>query len=198
MRVKRIITLAAAMVCITPAVRAVHVWSDPSGWWDGHFAYDINAPRYTGQELSMDLFGSYLSHENNFSDLFETDIDHGFWGGGVGINYFFTPVLGLGGDFNISAKPGDSNLPLFDHGVGSLILRLPLGNSGVAPYILGSGGRAIGGGPVPWQWIYGGGVGLEYRWNPVTGVFTDARFLWAEKGTVYNRLVIRAGLRLIF
>lgn len=196
MRMTRIITLAAALV-LPGAANAQHVWSDPSGWWDAHFGYDVNAPRYTGQEVSLDLFGSYINPEGKFSDLFETNIRHGFFGGGAGLNYFFTPVLGLGADFNMSAKR-DTGLPLVDQVLGDLVLRLPLGNSGVAPYLIGSGGRAFGGGGLPWQWVYGGGVGLEYRWNPVTGIFTDARFLWAEKGTVYNRLLIRAGLKIVF
>lgn len=85
-----------------------------------------------------------------------------------------------------------------DDVVGSLILRLPIGNSGVAPYAIGSGGRIIGGDGLPWQWTYGGGVGLECRWSPTMGVFSDARFFWGDKGTIYNRLLIRAGLRVVF
>jgi hypothetical protein len=74
-------------------------------------------------------------------------------------------------------------------------LRLPLGNSGLAPYIFGGGGRAIN--PI-WQWVYGGGVGLEYRFTRGLGIFTDARFLWGHEGTAYNTLGFRAGLRFTF
>src|SRR5512141_1915631 len=130
MRIKRLITVSAALLLSLSAARAAHVWSDPSGGWDGHFAYDVNAPRYTAQELSLDLFGSYINPEGKISDLFETSINHGKWGGGAGLNYFLTREFGLGVDFNMSSKSSGN---LVDDVVGSLILRLPLGNSGIAP-----------------------------------------------------------------
>ena len=194
MRTTRIASLIAVLLLGAATTRAAHVWSDPSGWWDAHFGYDINAPRYTGQELSLDLFGSYLNPEGDFNELFETDMRHGFWGGGAGFNYFPVRELGFGANFNISAKP-DEDVDLVDQVVGNVTLRLPLGNSGVAPYLIGSGGRGMS--PI-YNWVYGGGVGFEYRWNPITGVFTDARFFWNDESTSYNRLVIRAGLRLVF
>ena len=61
---------------------------------------------------------------------------------------------------------------------GNLILRLLLGESGFAPYFIGSGDRRIS---PRYEWVYGGGVGLEYRFNPSTGIFSDAGFLWADK-----------------
>lgn len=198
MRMKRLVTIAAALLLTASAAKAEHVWSDPSGWWSGHFAYDVNAPKYTAQELSLDLFGSYINPEGNFPDLFETNIRHGNWGGGVGLNYFLTRELGLGADFNMSAKDSGN---LVDGVVGSVMFRLPLGNSGVAPYLIGSGGRAftdLHSGASYYHWVYGGGVGLEYRWSPTMGIFSDARFFWSEKETYYNRLLIRAGLRVVF
>lgn len=197
MRTKQIVMIAAALLVSLSASRAAHVWSDPSGWWDSHFAYDVNLPKYSAQELSLDLFGSYINGEGPFNEVFEHNIRKGFWGGGAGLNYFFTRELGLGADFNMSAKR-DTELPLFDDVVGNVFLRLPLGNSGVAPYAIGSGGRTIGGGGAPWMWVYGGGVGLEYRWSPTMGIFSDARFFWNDKATVNDRLLIRAGLRVVF
>ncbi len=204
MRIKQIVTISAALIVSASAARAAHVWSDPSGWWDSHFSYDANLPKYTAQELSLDLFGSYINPEGKFTDLFETNIRHGFWGGGAGLNYFVTRELGFGVDFNASAKKDNyhsvnlNNGQIIDDVVGSVILRIPIGNSGLAPYAIGSGGRAFGGREVPWQWVYGGGVGLEYRWSPTMGIFSDARYFWGDKGTVYSRLLIRAGLRVVF
>ena len=100
--------------------------------------------------------------------------------------------FGIGTDFNVSSKPAGN---LVDDWVGNLYVRLPLGNSGLAPYAFGGGGRAFS--PV-YDWVYGGGVGLEFRFNPTTGIFGDARFLWSDKSTELNRLLIRAGLRLVF
>ncbi len=197
MRMKTIVTISAALAVSVTAARAAHVWSDPSGWWDSHFSYDVNTPKYTAQELSLDLFGSYINGEGQFNELFDHNIRKGFFGGGAGVNYFFTRELGLGADFNMSAKR-DTELPMFDDVVGNVFLRFPLGNSGLAPYAIGSGGRTIGGGGAPWAWVYGGGVGLEYRWSPTMGIFSDARFFWNDKATEYNRLLIRAGLRVVF
>jgi len=169
------------------------VWEDSSAWWDGHFAYDKAAPKYAAQEVSLDLFASYINPEGEFDDLFDTNIRHGFWGGGVGLNYFFTQYIGLGADFNISSKPDD--LTLMDQVTGDVVARLPIGNSGLAPYLIGSGGRAMS---PNYSWVYGGGVGLEMRVNPTTGFFSDARFLWSERSTEDNRLLLRAGVRVVF
>ncbi len=191
---KVLMTVAAAVMLTTAGMaQTAHVWNDPSGWWDGHFTYDRNTPKFTGQELSLDLFGSYNNPEGKFTDLFDTNIRHGFWGGGVGLNYFFIKELGIGTDFNISSKPNDDRL--VDDVVGNVILRLPIESAGLAPYFIGSGGRGIS--PI-YQWVYGGGVGLEMRFNPTTGIFSDARFLWGHEGTAYNRLLIRVGLRMVF
>ncbi len=203
MKTKTLLTLTAAMALTAGSVRAAHMWEDPNGWMAGHFSYDVDAPKYTAQELSLDLFASYENPEGKFNDLFDTNIRHGFWGGGAGLNYFLTRNLGLGADFNMSAKNrkdpwggvAGNDLDLVDHVLGDVTLRFPLGNSGVAPYFIGSGGRGF----VPRdEWLYGGGVGLEIRMNPTTGIFSDARFLWADRQTEDNRLIIRAGLRLVF
>ncbi len=190
-------TMSVAIVCgcllTAGTVRAQHIWEDSSGWWSGHFSYDNPAPKYASQELSLDLFASYINPEGEFGDLFETNIRRGFWGGGVGLNYFFTRIVGLGADFNISSKPDDLNL--VDQVTGNLLVRLPIGNSGLAPYLIGSGGRAMS---PRYDWVYGGGVGLEMRVNPTTGIFSDARFLWADESTADNRLLIRAGVRIAF
>ncbi len=192
MRKKLLIMAAMVMVTTAGMAQVAHVWNDPSGWWDNHFSYDRNTPKFSSQELSLDLFGSYINPEGQFNDLFNTNIRHGFWGGGAGLNYFFTKQLGIGADFNMSAKNEGS---LVDDAVGNVIVRFPIESLGLAPYFIGSGGRAIN--PI-WQWTYGGGVGLEMRFNPTTGIFSDARFLWGHEGTVYNRLLIRVGLRIAF
>ena len=193
MRMKTMVTAGVALMLAGGVCGAAHVWEDPSGWMSGHLTYDQSGPLYTAQEVSLDLFGSYLNPEGRFNKLFEHNIRHGFWGGGAGLNYFLTRNFGIGTDFNISDKPSGFNL--VDYWVGDLYLRMPLGNSGLAPYIVGSGGRGMS--PV-WDWVYGGGVGLEYRFNPTTGIFSDARFLWNDKSTDLNMLNIRVGLKLIF
>lgn len=193
MRMAKHAMVIAGLILGTGIAQAAHVWEDSNDWWSSHFSYDQNTPMYTANELSLDLFGSYHNPEGKFNDLFSTNIRHGNWGGGAGLNYFFTRELGVGADVNLSDKSNDENI--VDHVVGDFLVRLPIGNSGLAPYLVGSGGRGMS--PV-YSWVYGGGVGLEYRLNPMTGIFSDARFLWSDRATEYDSLTIRAGMRFAF
>jgi len=146
-------------------------------------------PRYTANELSLDMFGSFLANERAIEHIFHTNIRHGFWGGGVGLNYFFCNYLGIGGDINMPVNGHH----LIDNAYGQLIARFPLDNSGWAPYIFGGGGRKI---DPAWEWEGHGGVGVEYRFNPGLGMFSDARYTWVKNTP--DELLIRAGLRVVF
>ncbi len=170
---------------------AAHIWEDPNGWWDTHFSYDRSDtnPKFTANELSLDLFGSYINPEQKFEHLFQSNIRHGAWGGGVGLNYFILREIGVGADVNLSDHPGR----IVDQAIGNLILRLPIEKAGFAPYIFGGAGRGV---YPAWEWVYDGGVGLEFRLNPATGIFADARYIWADHST--DRVLFRAGLRFVF
>jgi hypothetical protein len=189
MKIQSIVAFAAVLGLAGALAQAAHVWEDSSAWWDSHFTAQENAPLFTAQELSLDLFGSYLAGERGIEHLFKTDIRHGYWGGGVGLNYFLTREIGFGVDTSFSNHPGRA----WDHVLGHLILRLPIESAHLAPYIFGGGGRGIS---PDWEWVYDAGVGLDLRFNPTTALFTDARYIWADK--TVDRLQIRAGLRLIF
>ena len=135
------------------------------------------------------MFGSYIAPERRIEDLFKTNIRHGDWGGGVGLNYFFTREIGIGGDINMPANGGK----LIDNAYGQLIARFPICDTGFAPYVFGGGGRQI---EPSWQWEGHAGVGIEYRLNPGWGVFTDARYTWVKHTT--DQILFRAGLRFVF
>lgn len=189
----KLVTLTAAMMLGIGAARAqdvtvVHVWDDPGRWWGNHFVYERDN-RYTAQELSLDGFATFTAREGEAEDIFKTNIRHGRWGGGAGVNYFFTRELGIGGDVNIIDNGGN----FIDYASGSLILRMPLDPTGLAPYIFGGGGRQTQ--PV-WNWTAHAGVGLEYRFNPWTGIFADARYIWADKTSA--AIGLRTGLRFVF
>src|SRR5882757_10133759 len=83
----------------TTETTTTHVWNDPNAWWGNHWVY-TSTDRYTANELSLDFFGSYLAGERRAEDLFKTNIRHGAWGGGVGVNYFFCRYLGVAADMN--------------------------------------------------------------------------------------------------
>lgn len=197
MKMIRIAALAAVVMAgqagfaqEVQTVETVHVWSDPQGWWHSHFTYDTATPhKFTANELSVDMFGSFFALQRGIDDLFETSIRNGTWGGGVGLNYFFTPYFGLSGDINIPDNDGK----FVDWAQGSLVGRWPIEHVGLAPYIFGGGGRTTE--PL-WDWTRHVGVGLEWRMNPVTGLFTDARYAWADR--LPDSLLIRAGIRLVF
>jgi len=173
----------------TTTTTVSHVWEDPHGWWGYHWKRNPDMSFYNCNELTMDFFGSYIAGERRIEDIFKTNIRHGTWGGGVGANYFFTRWLGIGGDVNIPANGG----PFVDSINGNLIARIPIANTGLAPYIFGGGGRQT---DPAWQWTGQAGTGLEFRFNPYTGIFADTRYVWADKTS--DSIYFRAGLRFAF
>ena len=192
MKLKRIVALSAAIMLTAGAARAVHVWEDPGEWGSTVITYGPStAPLFTANELSLDMFGSYIAGEEHLNDLFKTNIKHGTWGGGVGLNYFITREIGIGGDINITPNGG----PFVDQALGSLILRWPFDPTGWAPYIFGGGGRGF---DPHWEWLLDLGIGVEYRVNPAAGIFFDTRYIWHLQEGSFDRIFFRAGLRLVF
>ncbi len=190
MKLRTTVTVTATLMLAANLAGAAHIWEDAGGWWSDHFVMDRNTtPKFTAHEFSVDFFGSFYAAERGIEDLFETNIRDGLWGGGVGLNYFLTQNIGIGGDVNMSENGGN----FVDIINGSLIVRLPIESAGLAPYLFGGGGRSTE--PV-WEWTYHGGAGLEFRFNPTTGIFTDARYIWADETA--DRLLLRAGFRLVF
>jgi hypothetical protein len=208
MKLTTIITVTIAGALMTTAARAVHVWEDPGAWSSSAFTY-TTAPKYFGNELSLDMFGSYWAPERGLGHVFETNIkgDRGRWGGGVGVNYFFTPWFGIGGDVNWSDHRGFGG-PSTDWAMGNAIFRIPIGCSGFAPYVFGGGGRQFNGlfhddaGDVfagkRYEWVADLGAGIEYRFSPVVGIFADGRYIWHTENGGIDRVCLRAGLRLAF
>jgi len=196
MKIGKFVPFVAAVVLGTSLGTAraqtasAHVWEDPNAWWDTHFVYSAaDVPKFTAQELSLDMFASFTSDESKFSHVFQHSIRDGTWGGGVGLNYFLTRELGIGGDLNMKADGGN----FVDAMAGNLIARFPIESAGLAPYVFGGGTRLT---EPRWQWAGQFGVGLEVRFNPVTGIFADVRYMWPEHTT--DELEIRTGLRLVF
>src|SRR5215831_6659900 len=89
---KRPVVTAITILMLTAGVaRALHVWEDPNAWSTGFTTYKIPAdkPVFAGDELSLDLSGSYIAPQRGLQHVFETNIRHtGKWGGNVGLNYF--------------------------------------------------------------------------------------------------------------
>lgn len=139
------------------------------------------APCFGDHELQLDVFGLYgWSMKGEHEDGF---------GGGVGMNYFFSQNLGVGIDG--TARDADSALWTAS---ASLIARFPLdlGGTCIAPYVLGGGGVQTNG-TTHSAWHAGGG--LEFRVAPGFGVFTEGRYIWAGDD---DQLQARLGFRVVF
>lgn len=193
MKTKSIFMLAAVFSIAIASAQDSQTMDNNRRWRESHPNADRDYRLFTANEFNLDLFGTYTAAEGKFTDLFDTDIRHGIWGGGAGVNYFFLRNVGIGTDASIS-KYGSGDWK-FDHWLGDIYLRLPIGESGISPYLIGSGGRTIN---PSWEWVYGFGPGLEIRFTHNIGIFTDARFLWNHESTSLNTLNFRAGLRLAF
>jgi len=145
---------------------------------------------YRPCELSLDGFGTASLGESTIDHATGYGVRHNTrLGAGVGLNYFFTRYLGLGAEADSENTDG----VFLDSASGNLMLRLPLGNSGVAPYIFGGGGHQFG---QTKQWFGQAGAGLECRFTPHVGIFIDARGVAPVETKGYG--VARLGFRFAF
>jgi hypothetical protein len=145
---------------------------------------------YRTQELSIDLFGSGTLNEQTIDHISGDSVQHnGRLGLGAGANYFFTRYIGVGGDFYTE----NTEHIFVDSASGNLIGRLPIGDTGIAPYIFGGAGHEF----YQVEQTFGqAGAGVEFRFAQHIGFFIDARYVFADRTDDYG--VGRAGLRLSF
>src|SRR5438105_13307642 len=101
MKVKKLIAVTS-VCCMTLGMgaianAAVHICEHPGAWPSSVFCFDYAAtPKYTANELSLAMFGSYIHGEQRFSHLLQTIIrNDGRFGGGVRVNYRITRMFGL-------------------------------------------------------------------------------------------------------
>ena len=173
-----------------PVAAPVTAPANSRNWWDDRAYYSQeNVGLFNANELTLDLFGSYLGRERHFTDFPDHSIRRGTWGGGVGANYFWTREVGIGVDTSFQ----DGGRRFVDHVSGSLIVRLPIETVHLAPYVFGGAGYEFE--PV-YEWSAHLGGGLEFRFNPKTAVFADARYIWSDR--TGDQCLVRAGFRLAF
>jgi hypothetical protein len=207
MKIKTLIlTTAAAMMAVTgikadtvvtttPTGDHVYLWNDPGAWWGSRFYYEHdNSHLFNANEFTFDLFASYIANERHFTAFPNTNIRHGRWGGGLGLNYFWSRDVGIG----VDASAQTESQTFVDHVGGNLIVRFPIDAIRLAPYVFAGGGRKFD--PTD-AWFGDGGAGLEFRLNPHMGLFGDARYVWVERNNLNgtrDEALLRAGLRLAF
>jgi hypothetical protein len=156
--------------------------AEPS--WRDRFAYQ-EGNKFRPNEFQLDLFGSYADQ-----DRFGAGRER--WGGGLGLNYFPSRYMGIGADSYLEEYKWPYRVN------GSLIFRLPIDDSGLAPYVFGGGGREF---KYMTTWTAHGGVGLELRMNRHFGFFADGRRVFDvddRHGDELDYWLARAGLRFAF
>jgi len=168
------------MLAAMTAVSADNANSDPSPRTDC----------YRSGELSLDGFGTGSIGKYTIDHLSGDRIrQHGQLGAGLGLNYFFTRYLGI----NAEAYSENTSGTFIDNASANLTLRLPLGQSGLAPYLFGGGGRQF---DRLEAWFGQAGGGAEYRFNKHIGVFVDARMVLPDEAKYYG--LARLGVRFAF
>jgi len=192
MLIKNVLVVVAVGVLTSSAVRAAE-WSD-------RFKYEREAvDKFPPHELNLDLFGTYAT-KDRWGGRSYTAVNGPFnsagnpvgkddqFGGGVGLNYFFTRYVGIGADTYLEEWKWPYRVN------GSLFLRYPM-PAGVAPYAFGGGGREF---KYLTQWTYHAGGGLEFRFNPFTGIFAEGRRVFSDKTSSLDYTLVRAAMRLSF
>jgi hypothetical protein len=130
---------------------------------------------YKGCELNLSVFGTGTVGEETLRHPSSRRVERdGRLGMGVALSYFFCRYVGVEGYAYSESTAG----AFIDNAGGDLVLRLPIGDTGLAPYIFGGAARQID--PL-YQWTFDGGAGLEWRFAPHVGVFIDGRYVFADK-----------------
>jgi hypothetical protein len=145
-------------------------------------------PCFRAGEIQFDVFGEYVGGSHNrFGDG---------WGGGIGVNYFFTRELGIALDGDIydghhGRETGETKA-IWNYSA-DLVYRFPIeGSVCWAPYILAGGGLEADGTTIG---TYNVGGGLEYRATRNVSLYAEGRAQWGENDRVG---IGRAGLRFVF
>jgi hypothetical protein len=145
---------------------------------------------YRPYEFSLEGYGFLTLNEYTLNHLSGQRVEHnGSLGLGAGAEYFFIRYVGVEAE-GFSESTHHSFVDDFG---GNLVLRLPIGESGFAPYAFGGGGHRAD--PEPGTYA-DGGAGFEYRFNPHIGVFVDARWVLPDK--VHDFPMGRLGFRFAF
>jgi hypothetical protein len=167
---------------------------------------------YRANEWQVDIFGAYAPAGRDGSRFLG---DHA-WGGGAGVNYFFTKYFGLGleGDI-LSGTGGEHSGDVSGQFALNGLIRYPIGQTGFAPYVFaGIGGFVPAGNSDFFATPDGGfrrfhhddndvlleghfGGGLEYRFTRHIGVFADGRYEVVDQSK-NNFGLIRTGVRFAF
>jgi hypothetical protein len=191
MKISKMLALAAGIAGVAFSVHAQNTQNNYNTTEQAQTAppSDYDSDLYHPCELSID--GSFVGvlHSDDFNSNGLHRKNYRF-GGDAGANFFFTKYIGVGGD---ALAVTGHNPSFVNTAMGDLIFRVPIGDTGIAPYVFGGAGYQF---EKVDQLVGGGGVGLEIRLVQHFSIFADARYLAAVKTPDYG--YARAGVRLSF
>jgi hypothetical protein len=166
---------------------------------------------YNAGEWQVDLFGAYAFTDDDNRRLIGDDV----FGGGLGINYYITRNFGIGLEGSLFDTEGD----ILGTGFFNVMLRFPIAETGLAPYIFGGAGVSFNADDLDSDdfedardrleddddprstddvlFLAHAGAGLEYRFSLRTSIFADARYTWCEEDDA-DFAVARAGIKVNF
>jgi hypothetical protein len=188
---KYIITGIAAAIAATSAMAGTAISSKQVVAYEEPCLFRDN-------ELQLDLFG--------LNDYYNTG--RPAYGGGLGLNYFFSRFVGIGLEQSVYGRNssgvdryGNNGYTRWNTG-GNLFLRYPICSWNLAPYVMVGGGANYGnvGNRTGGQGYGSAGGGLEYRFTETIGIFSDARYLFSgvSGANAFSQLMWRYGLRFAF
>ena len=172
MKTKNVL-IAAVLLCGAATVlqaQDMSITNSNSTWRDSN-----PSDLYQAYDTSLDLFGIGTVNEHTLNHLSGSRIlRHGHLGAGAGLEFFFNRYIGIEGE---GFSETTHNTFVNDAG-GNLVFRLPIGNTGLAPYAFGGGGHEFY--PVSNNNYFDGGAGVEFRFTRCIGIFGDARYVGTE------------------
>lgn len=134
-----------------------------------------------GPGASFDVFAAGLIPDSGDAEL----------GGGLGLNYFFTPVFGV--DVNYAAYATTSVHHQFD---ANLVMRAPITSACLAPYALAGGGFATNSSNRGTYQV-GAGVDIRFQSSGCMGLFLEGLYHFtADESPEFT--TARVGLRIPF
>ncbi|QIF02877.1 outer membrane beta-barrel protein [Roseimicrobium sp. ORNL1] len=129
--------------------------------------------------LSLGIFGAGILPDSDEDDAL---------GGGVLLDYFFTEHIGLQGSYGIFATGSEHHE--FD---AALVVRFPITDICIAPYILGGAGYATNS-EDNWNLFVGGGIEARIPDADCLGIFADGAYHWGEDDSG-DFTIVRVGLK---
>ena len=161
-------------------------------------------PCFGDREFQIDLFGAYGFTQSNQEQILG---DHA-WGGGLGLNYFFTRNVGVGAEGTVFDTRRGSDA--VGYGALNLFVRFPIDDICLAPYLYGGVGGVFNAESLDTRdlpgredsdedsfWAGHIGAGVEYRFMRNVGIFVDGRYTFVDKDQ-NDFATVRSGIRIAF